>query len=144
MRKSGRSSTAKKIEDNNVKRIYELEEYELPVGEKLRSIGDVRRLVNMVVRSDVWNVLGNVPNAVRVFDWGDSEYSMATDDHAIWLARHHRNVASVLHELAHIACPRTKHGKQWVRTYLMLVTYFMGTFYADLYTKAFKREGIRF
>lgn len=129
--------------DNHVERLYELETYELPEGESFRSIHKVRDFVNMVVRSDAWNALGNVPNRVRVFDWGDSDESEARDDGSIWLARAHWNVATVLHELAHVATPRSQHGPHFIRVYLVLVTYFMGTYYADLYTKAIKRVGIK-
>jgi len=121
-----------------------LEAYELPVGGEFATIEQVRDFIRLVVRSDAWNAMGNLPNAVRVFDWGDSEYSQVMPDHAIWLARHHWNMSSVLHELAHIAAPKTHHGPAWVRSYLVLLSYFMGQYYADLYTKAFKREGVKF
>lgn len=145
MPKSGRSISRKKkiTHDNHVTKLYEVENLELPRGQQFKSIGEVRKFVNMVVLTEIWNDLGNVPNCVRVFCWGDSDESEARDDGSIWLARSHRNPATVLHELAHIATPRSQHGPHFIRVYISLVAAFMGTYYAGLLERACKRVGVK-
>lgn len=129
--------------DNNVGELYYVENHELPVGALFTSIEDIRNLVNLITTSPEWQAMGNIPSRVRVFDWGENEGSEASGGDQIWLCRKHWHLQAVLHELAHIATPKARHGAPWVRAYLLLIHYFMGSHYVPLYTKAFKRIGVK-
>lgn len=137
------TSKRKAKRDNNVLALYDCENHELPFGCKFANLFVIQEYVNRITESTEWQILGNVPCHVRVFDWGESQHSEARGPNEIWLARKHWDTQAVLHELAHIATPKAAHGPRWVRAYLLLVIFFMGSFYADLYTKAFKRIGVK-
>lgn len=135
--------TSKRNNDNNVSALYDCENHELPYGHKIASLKDIQDFVNRITESAEWQAMGNVPCHVQVFDWGENAHSEARGANEIWLARKHWDTQVVLHELAHIVTPKSSHGPKWVRAYLLLITFFMGSYYADLYTKAFKRIGVR-
>jgi putative metallohydrolase (TIGR04338 family) len=132
----------KRGNDNNVADLYDVENKELPTGASFSSKESIQSFVDFVTSTPAWLALGNVPERVRVFDNGDNEESHAKP-YEIWLARRHWNTQVVLHELAHQATPKSEHGPAWVQTYLVLVTYFMGRHYADVYTRAFRRVGVK-
>jgi hypothetical protein len=129
--------------DNRVDNLYAAENHELPYGVKFLNMEEVQNFVDLVTGSPEWNAMGNVPCHVRVFDWGESCSSEAREPNEIWLARKHFDTQVVLHELAHLVIPKAKHGPEWVRVYLLLIHYFMGSHYVALYTKAFKRVGVK-
>ncbi len=132
-----------KKRDNNVAALYDAENHELPFGVKFHDWREILNYVDLVTSSAEWRALGNVPSHVRMFDWGESPHSEARGPNEIWLARKHWDTQVVLHELAHIATPSANHGPRWVKAYLLLMTFFMGSYYTELYTAAFKRVGVR-
>ncbi len=136
-------TSSKRKRDNNVAALYAAENNELPYGVKFRDIGEIQRFTNMVTASPQWLAMGNVPGHVRVFDWGESQHSEARGPNEIWLARKHWDTQVILHELAHIVDPKENHGPKWIRAYLLLINYFMGSYYTDVYTAAFKRVGVK-
>jgi putative metallohydrolase (TIGR04338 family) len=64
--------------------------------------------------------------SVRVTDNGGKRGSCASH-HVIYVSTCHRNHMVMLHELAHCLTPDdVGHGREWARTYLLLVTKIMG------------------
>lgn len=129
--------------DNRVEDLYELENHELPYGVKFKDLHEIQEFVNRVTGSPEWLAMGNSPGHIRVFDWGESTSSEARGANEIWLARKHWDTQVVLHELAHHVVPKVNHRAPWVRAYLLLINYFMGAHYVPIYTKAFKRVGVK-
>lgn len=130
--------------DNKVKSLYKLENTELPKGSFFSTLQNVQSYVDFVTSTREWQDMGNVPSRVTVIDWGENPHSEATWPNEIWLSRSHWNQQVILHELAHFVSPKASHGKVFVKSYLMLITYFMGRYFTEVYGKAFRREGIKF
>lgn len=138
------ATNRKSRKDNRVRLLYELEGVELPDGERFGAVDGAQNLCNFVTTSPAWAAMGNLPKKVIVVEHKGKSWSHAADPNIIMLSRDHFDTASVLHELAHFAAPKTMHGPDFINAYLKLVAEFMGLHYRDLFMHAFRRIGIRF
>jgi hypothetical protein len=107
------------------------------------SIAEIQGFVNYVQLSSIWRTLGG-PLGTVVKDNGDHDHSCAAiDDNEIWISRTMRTRPVVLHELAHLASKGDDtHGHEFVISFLVLVSYFMGQHYHHLLEEAFKRNKV--
>lgn len=124
--------------------LYHLENHELPCGAKFSNHSGAQEYVNFITATTVWTENSNLPRFVKVYSFGDLDYSESRQPNEIWLCNTHLNQQVVLHELSHFFRPEANHGPAFVNFYFLMLRTFMGSWYADIYRDAFRREGIKF
>lgn len=104
-----------------------------------RSMNELRRLAKRVLSA---HPPSRVPRIVSgrgdggLRGYGLASYTLGHPDNLIVLARTHRNVGVLLHELAHVLEPKADHGPRFRDRYYQLLADFGGVPFGEVWGKA--------
>lgn len=130
--------------DNRVRKLYQLESFQLPIGQKFESTEDMQAYVDVITGSRYWTANPVLPKLVNVRSHGDLSWSCNSAPNDLWIANSHRYETTILHELAHFYPSPKHHSPPFVRAYLALIAQFMGLHYVDIFREAFIHHKIKF
>jgi putative metallohydrolase (TIGR04338 family) len=125
--------------------VYQAETWVFLPYRQFISAEDAQAYINEILASRWWKRRCAVPE-VRL------SYAIHKHQSQAWvkeglgyvdISRGFLNEPWVLHELAHIKAPSTGHGPEFLKFYLALVRWKMGTWYAKRLREEFREQGIR-